>query len=150
MASLGHTELTKLWCVWNKLDMHLYIGVMQYKINIMPESLVYPLYGNDQHFCSHNHEFCHLIKCRAQKIFNKEQITIWLSHWLNVIILLVRYDTGQDPWNIYTCMSLLTLWGASCSDTSHWRSEALGSCFSENFLSKLMATDSAEIKGTSI
>ena len=38
----------------------------------------------------------------------------------------------------------LTLCGASCSETSHFNSEAFGKCFSENFFSSEMAIDSAE------
>lgn len=36
-----------------------------------------------------------------------------------------------------------TLCGASCSETNHWRSDAFGKCFSENFLRRDKATDSA-------
>lgn len=37
-----------------------------------------------------------------------------------------------------------TLCGASCSVTSHSKSDAFGSCFSENFFNNDIATDSAE------
>lgn len=38
----------------------------------------------------------------------------------------------------------LTDWSVSCSETNHCRSDALGSCFPENRLSRLSATASAE------
>ena len=66
--------------------------------------------------------------------------------WLTRAVSLFRVvefslssgDTGYESGSGRSC------WGASCSETSHSNSEALGSCFSENLRSREMATLSAD------